>query len=99
MSADFRALCEEMLRKYESLDRAINKVGDIEAANPETGDCLTDRYGYAAEIRALQRHILPDEPALSEEESRDPIILSTYRQRHRLRELLLEEADRAEESR
>ncbi len=71
----------------------------IEAADPETGNCLTDRYGYAAEIRALQRHILPDEPALSEEESRDPIILSTYRQRHRLRELLLEEADRAEESR
>jgi hypothetical protein len=25
----------------------------IESSDPETGDCLTDRYGYAAEIRAL----------------------------------------------
>jgi hypothetical protein len=50
MSADFRALCEEMLRKYESLDRAINKVGDWDSTS--VGDCLDSFEITATRARA-----------------------------------------------
>lgn len=36
----------------DAYDRSSVPAHLIDAADPETGDCLTDRYGYAAEIRA-----------------------------------------------
>ena len=44
------ALCEEMLRKYESLDRAINKVGDWDSTS--VGDCLDSFEITATRARA-----------------------------------------------
>jgi hypothetical protein len=43
-------LWEVMRHAY---DQSSVPTALIESSDPETGDCLTDRYGYAAEIRAL----------------------------------------------
>ena len=45
-----RPLWEVMRHAY---DQSSVPTALIESSDPETGDCLTDRYGYAAEIRAL----------------------------------------------
>jgi hypothetical protein len=79
---------------YHAYDQS--NVPDELLESADAYDCLTDRYGYAAEIRALQRYILPDEPDLSAYERKDPIIAAQWRQRRRLRELLSAEAKRAE---
>ena len=45
-----RPLWEVMWHAY---DQSSVPTELIESSDPETGDCLTDRYGYAAELRAL----------------------------------------------
>jgi hypothetical protein len=38
---------------WHAYDQSSVPTELIESSDPETGDCLTDRYGYAAELRAL----------------------------------------------
>jgi len=45
-----RPLWEVMRHAY---DQSSVPTELIESSDPETGDCLSDRYGYAAELRAL----------------------------------------------
>ena len=80
-----------------SYDQSSVPTALIESSDPETGDCLTDRYGYAAELRAIADRVAPEEiepPNAFEEEGYVPGRLRGERQR--LRALLLAEADRAE---
>jgi hypothetical protein len=70
----------------------------IESSDPETGDCLTDRYGYAAELRAIADRVVPEEylPEPDEESMMDMRVWEAVSQRQRIRAVLLAEADRAE---
>jgi hypothetical protein len=68
----------------------------IESSDPETGDCLTDRYGYAAELRAIADRVVPEEPPMSRRIQGNAVAKALYLQRQRIRALLLAEADRAE---
>jgi hypothetical protein len=65
----------------------------IESSDPETGDCLTDRYGYAAELRAIADRVVPEEAPAAWEPAYK---LYERHERQRIRALLLAEADRAE---
>ena len=61
---------------------------------------LSDRHGYAAEIRAVADWLIPDDPVpeIVLESSLDAfgLYMAFHRQRMHLRERLLAEADRAE---
>jgi hypothetical protein len=58
----------------------------IDSSNPQTGDCLVDRYGYAAELRAIAEWLVSEPDA-------DCIVPDHGRY---LSELLMAEADCAE---
>ena len=77
-------------------DQSSAPTALADAADPETGDCLTDRYGYAAEIEALRDYILPPEPEpwlVDSPESMNSIaVTAMYAERQRLRALLTNEA-------
>lgn len=61
-----RPLWQVMRRAYD-----ISTVPQslIDSSNPQTGDCLVDRYGYAAELRAIadeaRRRYEDNDPAIS----------------------------------
>ena len=95
-----------MTQEQEPLWRAMyhaydqSSVPDELLESADAYDCLTDRYGYAAEIRALQRYILPDEPEPKVRQStkhyeRDHEEWLYWVERQRLRALLTAEAERA----
>lgn len=52
--------------------------------------------GFAAEIRALQHHILPDEPPMTLVIQGNAVAKALYMQRERLRAVLTAAAKRAE---
>jgi len=79
----------------EAYDRSSVPTDLVEACDPQTGDCLTDRYGYANEIRALADVVAPEEA----DPGRDLGTLlqrERWAERQRIRALLLAEAERAE---
>lgn len=76
-----------------------SSVPDELLESADAYDCLTDRYGYAAEIRALRdwlvpKEYLPDPP--DEDSAIDRRVWDWVSQRQSLRALLTAEADRAE---
>jgi hypothetical protein len=94
-----RPLWEVMRHAY---DQSSVPSTLIDASDPSTGDCLTDRYGYAAEIRALADEVVPEQPEPS------PYVDSImgwvmdqnphveWKTRQAIRQRLLAEADHAE---
>jgi hypothetical protein len=84
-----RPLWEVMRDAYDTSSVPADLV---EACDPQTGDWLTDRYGYAAELRAIADAVVPEEPHIPSEIT--AVILRAQRQRVRAR--LLAEAGRAE---
>lgn len=87
-------LWRAMRRAY---DQSSVPTALADAAHPETGNCLTDRYGYAAEIEALRDWLLPEEP--EPEPTRTDRLFGPAREaylrwheRQRLRQLLTEQA-------
>jgi hypothetical protein len=84
-------LWQAMRRAYDQ-----SSVPDELLESADAYDCLSDRYGYAAEIRALQRHILPDEPPITRRIQGNAVAKALYMQRQRLRAVLTAEAERAE---
>ena len=93
------------LDKQEPLWRLMQNAYDQSSVPDEllesadAYDCLTDRYGYAAEIRALRDRILPPEPPVELPEYPDPIEAASWggwKARENLRALLTAEAERAE---
>jgi hypothetical protein len=56
----------------------------IDSSNPQTGDCLVDRYGYAAELRAIAEEV---DRRVAQCLDDDPVEIATW---------LRTEADRAE---
>lgn len=77
-------------------DRSSVPTDLIEASDPQTGDCLTDRFGYAAEIRALADEVVPEEwPSDSDWEP--AYKMHERHQRQRIRQRLLDAATEAED--
>jgi hypothetical protein len=77
----------------DAYDQSSVPTALIESSDPETGDCLTDRYGYAAELRAIADRVAPEEAPAAWEPAYK---LYERHERQRIRALLLAEADRAE---
>jgi hypothetical protein len=78
----------------EAYDRSSVPTDLIEACDPQTGDCLTDRYGYAAELRAIADVVAP--------EKQEPFLMGSshwvqWAERQRIRAALLKAAEEAEE--
>jgi len=84
---------------YHAYDQSSVPSDALDSSDSQGADCLTDRYGYAAEIRALTETILPDEPVPELPKYPEPIEAASWgrwKARQNLRVLLLAEADRAE---
>jgi hypothetical protein len=86
-----RPLWEVMRDAYDTSSVPADLV---EACDPQTGDWLTDRYGYAAELRAIADEVAPESPP--PEDHADATDWHAWSATHEIRALLLAEAERAE---
>ena len=94
MTQEREPLWQSMRHAYDQ-----SSVPDELLESADAYDCLTDRYGYAAEIRALQRYILPEEAPPQQSAmvfSEWNLRMEAWEERQRLRDLLTAEAERAE---
>jgi hypothetical protein len=83
-------LWQAMRRAYDQ-----SSVPDELLESADAYDCLTDRYGYAAKIRALRDWLVPEEEPVPLWLVDAPVGYH-QRERQRLRALLDAEAERAE---
>jgi hypothetical protein len=97
MTQEQDPLWQAILHAYDQ-----SSVPDELLESADAYDCLTDRYGYAAEIRALRDVVVTEEapyvmvfPSVPDNPV-DLIQAACRAERQRLRDLLTAEAERAE---